>query len=573
MGKDFAQPPHFTPKDRPLSAHPLPLSEPAQAASAEPEAYLAALVELATPVLLADAGGRVSFVNRAATALLGCTAAPAIALDALFASCGVGGRIALPDGSAPQRFAQLKLSDGRAVNVEARLLPDGGAALTLTDVSAFVREAERARRDPLTGLVNRVTLHATLGRLLQAGKPLTLMALDLDRFKSVNDTLGHPIGDTLLRKVAERLGTVAEDGDVVARLGGDEFTILKPGSFTREQIEIIAKRIVDLVGRTYALEGHMIHIGASVGITQAPHDGSDNDVLMKNADLALYRSKAEGRGRYRFFEQKMDEQMQARRAIELDLRQALALQEFELAYQPQVDLATQEVVGFEALLRWRHATRGLVSPLEFIPVAEETGLIGAIGEWVLRTACRDAVQWPEAITVGVNLSPLQFRNPSLAQTVMSALASSGLAAERLELEITENALLEDTDTVLVLLKQLRDLGVRVSMDDFGTGYSSLAYLQKFPFDRLKIDQSFVRGMGANPEASAIVRAVAALGASLGIKTTAEGVETEEQLAAIRNEGCTHVQGYFTGRPMALADARALLVQPRKVAAIVEEHGL
>ncbi|GHD15590.1 hypothetical protein GCM10016234_22690 [Tianweitania populi] len=548
---------------------PMPDPEPV----VQPDAYLAALLELATPVLLADASGRVEFANREATALLGCTAAPAMALDGLFASCGIQGRIALPDAAAPQRFAQMRLSDGRIVNVEARLLPDGGAALTLADVSAFVREAERARRDPLTGLANRVTLHATLGRLLQADEPLTVLSIDLDRFKSVNDTLGHPIGDTLLRKVAERLGTVAADGDVVARLGGDEFTILKPGQFSQQEIKTTAKRVVDLVGRTYALEGHMIHIGASVGITQAPQDGTDNDVLMKNADLALYRSKAEGRGRFRFFEQEMDEQMQARRAIELDLRRALALKEFELAYQPQVDLATQDVVGFEALLRWRNAARGLVSPAEFIPVAEETGLIVAIGEWVLRTACRDAASWPEPISVGVNLSPLQFRSPTLAQTVLSALANSGLAPERLELEITENALIEDTDAVIALLNRLRDVGVRVSMDDFGTGYSSLAYLQKFPFDRLKIDQSFVRGMGENPEAGAIVRAVAALGASLGMKTTAEGVETEEQLAAIRLEGCTHVQGYFTGRPMAAADASALLTQPRRVAEIIEEEGL
>jgi diguanylate cyclase (GGDEF)-like protein len=559
-------------EDKSLSAIVSKLPPLAQTeAGGRPDPYLAALVELATPVLLADRRGRVEFANRAATALLGCTAAPAIALDALLASCGVHGRVALPDAGAPERLAQVRLSDGRAVNVEARLLPDGGAALTLADVSAFLREAERARRDPLTGLANRVTLHATLGRLLAANAPVTVISIDLDRFKSVNDTLGHPIGDTLLRKVAERLGTVALEGDVVARLGGDEFTILKPGHFSHAEIETVAKRVVDLIGRTYALEGHMIHIGASVGVTQAPQDGTDNDVLMKNADLALYRAKSEGRGRFRFFEQEMDEQMQARRAIELDLRRALAMKEFELAYQPQVDLATQDVVGFEALLRWRNPTRGLVSPAEFIPVAEDTGLIVAIGEWVLRTACRDAASWPAPTSVGVNLSALQFRSPTLAQTVLSALDSTGLAPERLELEITESALIEDTDTVLALLQRFREVGVRVSMDDFGTGYSSLAYLQKFPFDRLKIDQSFVRGMGQNAEAGAIVRAVAALGASLGMKTTAEGVETQEQLAAIRSEGCTHVQGYFTGRPMTVADATALLSQRREAADIIEEH--
>jgi EAL domain-containing protein (putative c-di-GMP-specific phosphodiesterase class I) len=283
-------------------------------------------------------------------------------------------------------------------------------------------------------------------------------------------------------------------------------------------------------------------------------------VLLRNADLALYRAKADGRGRFRFFEPSMDARMQARRALELDLRRALALKQFHLAYQPQICLSTGAVVGCEALLRWSSPTRGAVSPAEFIPIAEETGLIVAIGEWVLRTATHDAARWAQPVSVAVNLSPLQFRSQTLVDTVLSALANAGLPATRLEIEITEGALMEETQAVVTILRSLRDLGVRVSMDDFGTGYSSLAYLQKFPFDKIKIDQSFVRAMGDNAEAGAIVRAVAALGASLGMKTTAEGVETPEQLAAIRAEGCTEVQGYLTGRPMADADIAALLAQ-------------
>jgi diguanylate cyclase (GGDEF)-like protein len=382
--------------------------------------------------------------------------------------------------------------------------------------------------------------------------------VDLDRFKIVNDSLGHPIGDALLRKVSERLLGLAAEGDTVARLGGDEFVIIKPGLTDVADAEALAGRVVDLVGRAYALEGHMLNIGASVGIAMSPANGCGADALLKNADLALYSAKAEGRGRFRFFEPEMDARMQARRAIELDLRRALALKEFALEYQPQIDLQNQELVGFEALLRWRSAARGTVSPASFIPIAEEIGLIVPIGEWVLRTACMEAARWSRPLAVAVNLSPLQFRSANLVATVVSALANSGLDPSRLELEITEGALMEDTDDVVTTLKRMRNLGVRVSMDDFGTGYSSLSYLQKFPFDKIKIDQSFVREMSHNEEAAAIVRAVARLGASLGMTTTAEGVETEEQLAAIRAEGCSQVQGYLTGRPMSGEGAAALV---------------
>jgi predicted signal transduction protein with EAL and GGDEF domain len=337
--------------------------------------------------------------------------------------------------------------------------------------------------------------------------------------------------------------------------------MLRPGCASADEAEAIAARIVDLSGRTYVLEGHMLNIGASVGVALAPADGSDADTLLKHADLALYGAKSAGRGRFSFFEPSMDARMQERRALEIDLRRALALKEFELVYQPQIGLSSDTIVGFEALIRWNNPRRGVVSPADFIPIAEETGLIVQIGEWVLRTACREAAGWSRPVSIAVNLSPLQFRSAQLLETVTSAIAHAGLDPQRLELEITEGVLMDDTDRVVTMLHSLRSLGVRVSMDDFGTGYSSLSYLQKFPFDKIKIDQSFVRGMKDNPECGAIVRAVASIGASLGMKTTAEGVETQEQLDAIRAEGCCEVQGYWTGRPMPASDAGALLIQP------------
>ena len=378
----------------------------------------------------------------------------------------------------------------------------------------------------------------------------------------MNDTLGHPIGDALLRRVAERLVKAARRDDLVARLGGDEFAIVQVGAGQPEAAEALAGRLVDLVGRAYVVDGHMLNIGCSVGVALAPEDGDDPDTLLKNADLALYRAKADGRGVFRFFKPDMDAKMQARRSLELDLRRALALKEFDLAYQPQVSAHDGRVTGFEALLRWRHPERGQISPADFIPLAEEIGLINPIGEWVLRSACAEAARWPSDVSLAVNLSPVQFRGAKLASVVTNALAQSGLPAERLELEITEGALLDNTDTVLNMLNTLRSLGVRISMDDFGTGYSSLSYLQKFPFTKIKIDQSFVRSMDESPDCSAIVRAVIALGRSLGMKTTAEGVETEAQRDRIRAEGCTEIQGYLTGRPMT-AEAAAALVRDRE----------
>lgn len=539
--------------------------------------FEAALAEMAAPLLLLDAGGIVLFTNARAAALLSCADPVGLSLPALLAPAGVTEPEAEPvldaildavRAARPIR-ARLTLSGDRRVEAALAPLSVGGFALTFEDVTEHLQGAALARQEPLTGLCNRVGLRDRLDAALagadRTGAPLAVLMLDLDRFKAVNDTLGHPVGDALLRKVAERLRKATRSGDVVARLGGDEFAILQvsalPGAEQPQASEALARRLVDLVGRTYVVDGHMLNVGVSVGVALAPADGRDADALLKHADLALYRAKAEGRGTYRFFEPAMNAQMQARRSLEIDLRRALALKQFDLAFQPQIQLETGQVTGFEALLRWNHPERGPISPAQFIPLAEEIGLIVGIGEWALRAACREAASWAQPASIAVNLSPVQFRGGKLVETVMNVLAQTGLDPARLELEITEGALLENTDSVLDVLNGLRALGVKISMDDFGTGYSSLSYLQKFPFDKIKIDQSFVRGMEGNAECGAIVRAIARLGASLGMRTTAEGVETASQLDAIRAEGCTEVQGYLTGRPMPAAQAAALLSPP------------
>jgi diguanylate cyclase (GGDEF)-like protein len=388
------------------------------------------------------------------------------------------------------------------------------------------------------------------------GEAIALFCLDLDNFKNINDTLGHPIGDALLRAVAQRLRSVVGEDDTIARLGGDEFAILQPAS-NPYAAEVLAGRVVDVLASPIVIEGHEINTGLSVGIALAPSDGTAADHLMKCADLALYRAKAEGRGLFRFFEPEMDAHIQRRRALEIDLRRALSSGEFHLVYQPLLNLANNALTGMEALLRWNHPDRDL-SPAEFIPVAEETGLIVPLGEWVLRRACAEAAHWPDAIRVAVNLSPVQFRNRGLVTMVTQALAAAGLPATRLEIEITEAALLQKDEMTVAMLHQLRALGVRISMDDFGTGYSSLSYLRSFPFDKIKIDRSFIADIERNGDSEAIIRAIAELGASLGIATTAEGIETPEQLELVRRAGCTEVQGYLLSKPRAAAEVLDLI---------------
>jgi diguanylate cyclase (GGDEF)-like protein len=424
-----------------------------------------------------------------------------------------------------------------------------------------------ARHDALTGLPNRVLFHEhlehALARTRRGGENVAMLCVDLDHFKHVNDTLGHPIGDVLLQAVAARLKQCVRDTDVVARLGGDEFAVVAIAADQPLGAIVLAERIINSLSEPFDLEGHRVVVGASVGIAFAPSDGLESDTLMRAADLALYRAKADGRGLYRFFEQEMDAKMQARRALELDLRKALVTEEFELYYQPLVNLQSNDVCGFEALIRWNHPTRGRIAPADFIPLCEETGVIVPLGEWVLRKACAEAVQWPDDIKVAVNVSPAQFKSRSLANAVTSALASSGLPPQRLELEITESVLLNETEATMATLHRLRDIGVQISMDDFGTGYSSLSYLRSFPFDKIKIDRSFIRDLSETDESAAIVRAVTGLGRNLGMATTAEGVETTEQLGQLRDEGCTEVQGYLFSPPLPATEILALLDKVHK----------
>ena len=417
-----------------------------------------------------------------------------------------------------------------------------------------------AHHDTLTGLANRRRFNEALAERFAArhGKDaFALLVLDLDRFKPVNDTFGHGMGDALLCRVAHRLERATQDDDLVVRLGGDEFAILKGGGTELGEIQALAERVIDLLGRPFLIDGHVLNIGASVGIALAPGDGATPEQLMGSADLALYGAKEDGRGRYRVFEEGMNARIQARRSLEVDLRRAIARQEFTLHYQPQVDARTGAYDGAEALIRWHHPERGLVSPADFIPLAEETGLIGPLGEWVLRTACTDALAWPAHLTVAVNLSPVQFRDARLAATIRGILAETGLPGSRLEVEITEGSLLQDEQRTLAILRELRTLDIRISMDDFGTGYSSLSYLRRFPFDKIKIDQSFVRQTPDDKESAAIVRAITTLGMSLGLKTTAEGVETEAQSVFIVGEGCDQLQGYLISRPIPLETITAL----------------
>lgn len=465
-------------------------------------------------------------------------------------------------------------SDGRVLEIIGRPLSSrGGWVSTHEDITertkAEARIAYLANNDSLTDLPNRVRFREELEavvRALASEEEAYVLCLDLDHFKDVNDTLGHPVGDQLLKAVAERLRSVLGPRDIVARLGGDEFAVIQRGANILESSRL-AERIVTECDVPFDIEGHQIVVGMSVGIARAPIDSSDPDTLLKSADMALYRAKTEGRGNFQYFEVEMSARMQERRELELDLRKAYANNELEVFYQPLVNLESNRISGMEALLRWRHPERGLVSPAVFIPLAEETGLIGRIGAWVLRQACFDALAWPEETRVAVNLSPVQFRSPSLVLDVTSALSASGLSPRRLELEITESVMLQDTDAVLSTLHQLRAHGVRISMDDFGTGYSSLSYLRKFPFDKIKIDQSFVRDLSEKRDSLAIIKAVASMSVSLGIDTVVEGVETLDQLELLKGEGCTEVQGYLFSRPKPVAEIAVLFgVFPGSVAA-------
>jgi diguanylate cyclase (GGDEF)-like protein/PAS domain S-box-containing protein len=460
----------------------------------------------------------------------------------------------------------LELSAGRALRVIDQPMQGGGWVTTLEDLTdwreAQAQIAHMARHDALTDLPNRLLFHEQLKQALHRitrNEQVAVFCLDLDHFKDVNDSLGHPTGDELLKEVGRRLKGCVRTSDTVSRLGGDEFAMVQMGRGPQpSEASLLANRLVEVLGSPYEIEGYQVIVGTSIGISVAPDDGSDPDQLLKHADMALYRAKADGRGTYRFFEAGMDARAQARRLLLLDLHAALLRREFQVYYQPIYDLATRRIICFEALVRWNHPLRGIILPADFIPLAEETGLIIPIGDWVLREACADAASWSEHVRVAVNLSPAQFKSRNLAPSVIAALSASGLTANRLELEITESVLLQDSDVTLAALHRLREFGVRISMDDFGTGYSSLSYLRSFPFDKIKIDQSFVHELASRGDSMAIVRAVTGLGKSLGIATTAEGVETIEQLALLRAEGCTEVQGYLFSKPRPATDVETML---------------
>ena len=462
----------------------------------------------------------------------------------------------LPPDTAAPRQRDWQLPDGRLIQVAATRGPDGSGVALHLDITAAAasRIGHLDRHDALTGLPDRRALAEALLPALQqqaGGSGLAVLCIDLDRFKPVNDSLGHTAGDQLLVQVAERLRQCVRDHDPVVRLGGDEFAVLQAGVPQPRAAAALARRIVEALGQAFTLDAHPVHIGCSIGIAVAPFDGEDAEALLRHADLALCRAKDEGRGTWRFFEPEMQLRQTQRRQLEADLREALAAQQFELAYQPQLSLGSGRVTGVEALLRWQHPQRGSVSPAEFIPLAEEAGLIEPLGRWVLARACAEASRWPASVRVAVNVSPLQFQG-SLLTDVLDALQASGLAPGRLEVEITESAMLRDPQRALATLEELRGHGVRVAMDDFGTGYSSLSTLRSFPFDRLKLDRSFVRDALTRPDTLAIVRAVAGLGRSLGMATTAEGVETPAQRHLVQEAGFDELQGFLFSRPVPAA---------------------
>jgi diguanylate cyclase (GGDEF)-like protein len=464
----------------------------------------------------------------------------------------------------PRAMSERQIDGDRWILVNEQRTNDGTIVL-YTDITDLKRGERQIRHlayhDALTGLSNRIVFNQrideALNRARERGTTVAILCLDLDNFKNVNDTLGHPAGDELLKVVAARLRSCLRDTDTVARLGGDEFGIVATDLSDSDYAASLAWRLLDVVSQPIDLDGQQAITTVSIGIVVSGSE-VEPDQLLKNADLALYRAKADGRATFRFFEAEMDARAQERRALEMDLRHAIAKGQLELHYQPQIDLYSDEVLGFEALVRWRHPARGLISPAAFIPLAEETGIIMRLGEWVMRQACADAACWPKPVKVAVNVSPAQFKDNGLAVLVSQILSETGLPPDRLEIEITESLLLRNAEANIKILEELRRIGVRISMDDFGTGYSSLQNLRSFPFDKIKIDQSFVSDLERRPDAPAIIRAVLGLGQSLGMITCAEGVETPEQAAYLREEGCTEVQGYYYGKPTPVEAAIRLL---------------
>jgi diguanylate cyclase (GGDEF)-like protein len=536
--------------------------------------FHAAIDNMSQGLLLLDAQGRVLICNERYRDLYKLKAGdtrPGIPLAELLRNRARLGTFAGdPEKHAAALLAQfaaghigsrtLDIGDGRTIAISNRIMPGAGWVSTHEDITERQRSERQivhmAHHDALTDLPNRTRLREHLARELRTvkrGQAVAVHYLDLDHFKTVNDTLGHPIGDELLRNVADRLRACVRDTEFVARVGGDEFAIVQRSIESPKQAGALARRVRDTLSEPYDIQGHVAVVNASVGIAVAPGDGNAPDVLIKNADMALYRAKGEGRGTYRFFAPEMDARMQQRRALELALRDGLAQGQFELYYQPVLDAASGTIVSCEALIRWHHPDRGMIAPAEFIPVAEEIGLIVPLGDWVLRRACEDAAAWPDRIKIAINLSPTQIASRNLVPSVVQTLAAARLNPSRLTVEITEAVLLRNSEATVATLYQLRSLGIQIALDDFGTGFSSLSYLRSFPFDKLKIDRCFIAGLADSAEDVSIVRAVTGLARSLRMTTTAEGVETGQQLAQVRDLGCTEMQGNLFSPPLPVRD--------------------
>ena len=465
---------------------------------------------------------------------------------------------AAQQGTSVRKLTTLR--DGRIISIINRPVLGGGWVATHEDVTELRRAEERiahaAHHDALTDLANRTQFGEQLDQALKRvgrGEHFAVLYLDLDNFKFINDTFGHLCGDELLKSVAGRLQNCVRDLDALARLGGDEFGIIQAAVEQPSDVAYLAARIQEAFKEQYDIAGHRLIVEASIGIAMSPDNGVVAEQLLKNADLAMYQAKANGRGTFCFFEPEMDARVKARSALEFELRQAIMCGQFELYYQPVVNLRDGTVTGCEALLRWNHPERGLIMPAEFILLAEETGLINHLGEWALRTACTEAMTWPDDIKIAVNVSPVQFKNQTLPLTVISALAASGLPARRLELEITETAIIHDEEGTLDKISQLRELGVQIALDDFGTGYSSLSYLHRLPFDKIKIDQSFIKNVADNDHSVAIVQAITLVAKARNVITVAEGVETEQQRELLHTLGCSEMQGYLFSRPVPVQD--------------------
>ncbi len=557
---------------------------PANASGVDPLSFLllsAALDDPQTGLVIFDTDFRLWHVTRQTPQILELKSALSMeamsVLDLL--SCSAlerqsielaNSRIAEFSGSGPAEPVLLQNESGtRLIYMRLRVLADRYRAasfqlasqqLALPASSTPLHTNEFALRDSLTGLASRHYFEDLLTQVLTRtpAEPVTLFLIDLHRFKTVNDTLDHTAGDALLRLAAERLKSAVRKTDIIARLVGDQFAIMLHPAPGVDEAVATAHRVLDLVQRSYLIDGRHVNIGISIGIAQSPRDGSHCASLMRSANLALSHSKTLGRASYHFFEEHMERRAQAHPTNELELRRALALRQFELFYQPQVNITSGSLIGFEALLRWRHPERGMIPPGDFLPIAEEIGVIVPIGEWVVRTACREAMSWPAGIRVAVNASPLQFEVGHFGDSVKRALSDSGLNGERLEVEITEGIMLRNDEKVLKTLHDLRAMGVRIAMDDFGTGYASLSQLARFPFDKIKIDRSLAGIGGENPKQRSIVRAIIALGQSLGVSTLAEGVEDVSQLERLQSDGCSTVQGYLFGKPMPVSEIRSTL---------------